>query len=131
MQKKILFCFKQISTYDICFYIHFSRAFQKYNFRSVDLVTKPVPYLATLCIEKKIILERNPLNFYSLKVTKFRSDSVKNESVRTKKIQGGRQTQNAPPPRLFKVINSTLIFSSLIDSKKKFSINKIQLCPKL
>ena len=30
------------------------------------------------------ILTRNPLNYYSLKVTKFHNDSVKNESARTK-----------------------------------------------
>ena len=31
---------KQISKCDTCFYMHFSRASQKYSFRSVALVTK-------------------------------------------------------------------------------------------
>ena len=37
----------------------------------------------TLCIQKEFT--KNPLNFYSLKVTKFQDDNVKNESPR-----GGR-----------------------------------------
>ena len=101
MQKIFLFCFKQISTYDTCFYIHFSRAFKNYNFRSVDLVTKPVPYLATLCIEKKIILQRNPLNFYSLKVTTFHVDSVKNKNAWTTKLEGGGGVKRPDPSSLF------------------------------
>ena len=40
-------------------------------------------------------LTKNPLNYYSLKVTKFHGDSVKNESAWTKKTTGGRQT--SPP----------------------------------
>ena len=34
---------------------------------------------------KKKMFTKYPLNFYSLKVTKFHSDSVKNKSARTKK----------------------------------------------
>ena len=30
--KKIFVCFKQISQCDTCFYMHFSRTFQKYSF---------------------------------------------------------------------------------------------------
>ena len=54
------FCFKQISKCDTCFYIHFSRAFQKK------------------------VLTKNPLNYFSLKITKFHGDGVINESARTK-----------------------------------------------
>ena len=43
----------------------------------------------------KTILTRNPLNYYSLKVTKFHGDSVKNESAREKKLQQWRQTKQA------------------------------------
>ena len=39
------------------------------------------------------MLTKNPLNYYSLKVTKFHDDSVKNESARTKKYRAKR-----PPP---------------------------------
>ena len=47
--------------------------------------------------KKKQILTKNPLNYYSFKVTKFHGDSVKNESARTKKLQGGgRQTPPQP-----------------------------------
>ena len=47
----------------------------------------------TLCIEK-MFFTKNPLNFYALKITKFHSDSVKNDSARAKK---------SPPPSLFSV----------------------------
>ena len=40
----------------------------------------------------------NPLNFYSLKVTKFHSDSVKIESVRTPKLHGGGGAKRPPQP---------------------------------
>ena len=33
--------------------------------------------------------QKSSLNYYSLKITKFPDDSVKNESARTKKQQGG------------------------------------------
>ena len=63
----------------------FQGLFKNIVFRSVALVT--------------ICLAKNPLNYYSLKVTKIYGDSVKNESARTKKLQGGgRQT---PPPQPF------------------------------
>ena len=44
---------------------------------------------------------KNPLNCYSLKVTKFHDDSVKNESAGTKKTTGGGGGPNAPS--LFRV----------------------------
>ena len=47
---------------------------------------RPVPYPVTI---NKRILKKNPLNYYSLKVTKFHGDKVKNESARTKKLRGG------------------------------------------
>jgi len=59
---------------------------------------RPVPYPIN---KKNIFLTKNPLNYYSLKVTKFHRDSVKNESARTKKLQGGAKRH--PPPRLFRV----------------------------
>ena len=34
-------------------------------------------------------ITKNPLDFYSLKFTKFRFDNVKNESARTKNQKGG------------------------------------------
>ena len=46
------------------------------------------------------MLTKNPLNYYSLKVTKFHDDSVNNESARTKKTTGGAF---GAPPRLFRV----------------------------
>ena len=52
----------------------------------------------TLHVLKKYT--KNPLNFYSLKVTNFHGDSVKNESVGAKKLEGA---PNAPPPSLFRV----------------------------
>ena len=39
---KNIFCFKQISKCDTCFYMHFSRAFQKNSYRSVAFVTKKI-----------------------------------------------------------------------------------------
>ena len=52
-------------------------------------------------MHKKIVLTKNPLNFYLLKVKSLNGDSVKYESPRKKDYGGaGRQT---PPPRLFRV----------------------------
>ena len=59
------------------------------------IFSRPVPYP----INEKKNLTKNPLNYYSLKVTKFHGDSVKNESARTKKTTEG--APNAPP--LFRV----------------------------
>ena len=42
----------------------------------------------TLCIEKKF-LYKTSFKFLFIRVTKIHSESVKNESSRTKKIQGG------------------------------------------
>ena len=44
---------------------------------------------------KKKNLTRNPLNYYSLKVTKFHRESVKNESARTKNYKGERERVKA------------------------------------
>ena len=46
---------------------------------------------------KKYFSTKNPLNYYLLKVTKFRGDSAKNENPRTNKLKrvGGA---NPPPP---------------------------------
>jgi len=43
---------------------------------------------------KKYFSTKNPLNYYLLKVTKFRGDSAKNESKQTKEGGGA----NPPPP---------------------------------
>ena len=51
-------------------------------------------------LKKNIFFTKNPLNYYSLKVTKFHDDSVKNESARTKKLQGRGAKR---PPSLFRV----------------------------
>ena len=56
-----------------------------------------LPCNPTLCIKK---VTKNSLNYYLLKVKKLYGDSVKNESARAKKQEGGRQT---PPPSLFRV----------------------------
>ena len=107
--KKLFFCFKQISKCNTCFYVHFSRAFLKYSFQICSFIRKkvmgyfrffytdrtfyrPVPY----SMHKKMFLSKNHLNFHSLKVTTFHSDSVKDESARTKNT--GRGLSNAPPP---------------------------------
>ena len=77
--KKIFLCFKQISKCDTCFYMHFSKTFQNYSFRSVALVTKKmmgnfrfffthwtflrsvsVPY--PIKLKEKHFLTRNALN---------------------------------------------------------------------
>ena len=85
----------------LCFYIHFSRVFKNIVFRSVALVIKkfwgildffytlrtfyrPVPYP----VHKKNT-NKNPLNYYLLKVKKLHGDIVKNESARAKKLEGG------------------------------------------
>ena len=51
----------------------------------------PVPYP----MHKKKNFTKNPLKYYLLKVKKFHGDSVKNESARAKKLEGG--APNAPP----------------------------------
>jgi len=58
------------------FYMHFWRAFQNYFF--IDRTFHPLPYPMNL--KKNIFfLTKNPLNYYSLKVTQCHGDSVKNE----------------------------------------------------
>ena len=52
-------------------------------------------------MHEKKKLQKKPLNYYFWKVKKFHGDSVKNESARAKKLEGGGcQT---PPPSLFRV----------------------------
>ena len=55
----------------------------RFFFSQTGLFFRPVPYPMNL--KKNIFLTKNPLNYYSLKVTKFHGDSVKNKSARTKK----------------------------------------------
>ena len=63
----------------------------KFFFTPTGLFYRLVPYP----MHKKKFT-KNPLKYYLLKVKKFHSDSVKNESARAKKNSGGgRQT---PPP---------------------------------
>ena len=87
----------------------FQGLFRNIVFRSV--VTKELwaildfifhrPDFFTPCTQpytlKKISFTKNPLNFYSLKVTFFHDDGVKNESARTKKLQGGENRMPPPP----------------------------------
>ena len=42
-----------------------------------------------------MLLTNNPIDYYSLKVTTFHGDSVKNESARTKKNTGGATCEHA------------------------------------
>ena len=93
----------------------FQGLFKNIVFRSVALVTKKLwaildffftdrtffpPCTLPYKLKKNIFLTKNPLNYYSLKVTKFHGDSVKNESARTKNYRGGAKR---PPPSLFRV----------------------------
>ena len=88
----------------------FQGLFRNIVFRYVALVTKKLwAILVFFCKDRtffcpvtypinknKIFFSKNPLHYYSLKVTKFHSDSVKNESATTKNNKGPvRQT---PPP---------------------------------
>ena len=58
---------------------------------------------------KKIFFNKNPLNYYSLKVTKFYCDSVKNESARTKKnYRDGRQPPRPPACWGLTIVNELL-----------------------
>ena len=95
-------------------------SFQKYSFQIcsfshkkvwviLDFFTDRTFFLpCTLpCKLKKIVLTKKPLNYCSLKVTKFHGDIVKNERARTKKLQGGAKR---PPP-----------LSSLFRVKPKFN----------
>ena len=63
-----------------------------------------LPYALKKCLQK------NPLNFHSLKITKFYGDSVK--KCQDKKNQGGVKR---PPPSLFRVKDTVLnrVLSSL------------------
>ena len=86
----------------------FQNLFKNIVFRSVALVRKNLwailffflgPDFFPPCtlpnkLKKKII--KNPLNYYSLKVTQFHYDYGKNEITMTKKLQRG--APNAPPP---------------------------------
>ena len=69
-------------------------------------------YMVEMHVQRK--KRKNPLDFYLLKVTKFHDDSVKNESARTKKLQGGGR-QTPPPPCLFRVyLNLITHLSSIL-----------------
>jgi len=89
--KKIFFCFKQISKCNTCFYIHFSRAFQKNRY--VALVTKKLwaildfftdffsALYQTLCIKKKFYKKSFKLLFiksFTMIVSKMRVLGQKN-----------------------------------------------------
>jgi len=47
------------------------------------------------------LFKKNHFNYFSLKVQKFHGDSVKNESARTKELQGGGRQKSHPS--LFRV----------------------------
>jgi len=47
------------------------------------------------CNKKTVFITKNLVNFYSLQVTKFPGDSIKNEIARTKKLEGGGGASNA------------------------------------
>jgi len=70
-------------------------------FSQTGLFFRPVPYPIN---KKYVFLAKNSLNYYSLKVTKFHGDNVKNESTRTKNYMGG--APNAPPPACLGLINT-------------------------
>ena len=73
---------------------YFRFFFQRSDF-FVSALGRPTPIYAL----KKIT--KNPLNFYSFKVTKLHYESVKNDSARWKNYCKG--APNAPPPSLFRV----------------------------
>ena len=79
MKNFVLNKFQRVTHVSTCIY---QGLFKNIVFRSVALVTKKLGAI--------------------LKVTKFHVDSVKNESARTKKLQGGGR-QTPPPPSLFRV----------------------------
>ena len=92
-KKVFLFCFKQISKCDQCFYIHFSRDRKNIVFRSVTLGIKKLwaildfftetglltALYPTLCIKKKIYKKSFKFLFYNFtayqlsKVLKFKT----------------------------------------------------------
>jgi len=61
-------------------------------FSQTGLFFRPVPYPINF---KKNIFNKNPLNYYSLKVTKFHGDCVKMRLLGQKKTTGW--APNAPP----------------------------------
>ena len=48
--------------------------------------------------EPNPVHEKNPLNYYSLKVTKIHGDGVKNESAKTKTKTTGGAKRPSPQP---------------------------------
>ena len=96
MKKSIFFVLKHQSVTNVSVWF-FQGLFKNAVFRSVALVTKKLWAILDFfftdrnfflpCILKNIFLRKKPLDYYSLKVTKFHGDSVKNESARTKKKQ--------------------------------------------
>ena len=89
-KKYLLFCLKQISKCDTCFDIHFSMAFQKYSFQVCSFSHKKVmgylKFFYTLQTFYRPVFypmhkknsQKNPLNYFLLKVKKFHGNSVKN-----------------------------------------------------
>ena len=71
-------------------------AISYFFFKQTGLFTALYP---TLCIKKNVFTKK-PLNYYSLNVTEFHGDGVKNESASPKNREkgwgGGRRT---PPPQ--------------------------------
>ena len=74
----------------------FQGLFKNIDFRSVALVTKNVMgYFRFFFTDQTFFppcalpykFHKNPLNYYSLKITKFHGDSVKNESAWAKRLQ--------------------------------------------
>ena len=58
----------------------------RFSFYTDRTFYRPVRLYPTICIKKNKNFTKNPLNFYLLKVKTFHSDSVKNESVREKRL---------------------------------------------
>ena len=67
----------------------------RFFFYTLRTFYRPVPYP----MHKKKFT-KNTLKYYLLKVKKFHGDSFKNESARTKKIEGGRGQTPPPSPCL-------------------------------
>ena len=73
----------------------FQGLFKTIVFGSIAFYTDRTALYPTLSI-KKMFFTKNPLKFYSFKITTFHSDSVKNESAYTKKLKGRPQTPPLP-----------------------------------
>ena len=102
----------------------FQRLFRNMVFRYVALVIKKVKcyfrffftqtvlftaLYPTLCIKNIKKNYKNSLNYYLLKVKKFHGDSVKNDSARAKKLEGGAKR----PPPLFRLKQNQIILKNI------------------